>query len=283
MKAIADIRNIRKKIYNNHEQRHPYMFKEWKWYSYRKFKAKLYMETASLFAYLFLKISTPPNVITLIYVLMGIFGGILLALPSKVSIILAIVFFYFRGIFDWTDGAVARLRKRVSISGGVLDSYGAFAGWISLWTGIGFYLGNNTHSTFYYLTPLIPALFAADLHLNARETFIYHYLSKKEYRDIKNSRINILYKNDYSSNKGDSKIRKLKCFIDKIFEHNARTVDLICLVIFIEIIFSVSILWIYYSAFLFWQINLFIVRLFLFSQGEFPEKEFKKLKELLYR
>ena len=280
MKAIAV---IKKEIYDNVRQRRPYVFNEWKWYSYRKFKARLYINGASLFTYFFLKIPISANVVTLIYVLMGIFGGILLALPSKFSVIVAITFFYFRGIFDWTDGVIARFKKQTSISGCIFDSYGALAGWVSLWTGMGFYLSNNTSYLFYYMIPILPAIFAADLHLNARETFIYHYLIKKEYRNTKNNFKDILAKNNISSNKGHSKIEKIKYYINKIFEHNARTVDIICLMILIETFSTLRILWVFYLTFLIWRATVFIARFFLIMHGGWAETELRRLKDTIYK
>jgi len=271
---MKSIKEIRKNIYEDNRRDNPYMFDKWKWFYYRKLKAILYMEGATLFAYLFLKMSVHPNIITLIYLLMGIFGGILIAIPDTAAIAVGLVFFYFRGIFDWTDGPVARITKKTSINGTVMDSYGALVGWVSLWTGLGFYLGHSTATIFYYLTPVIPALFAADLYANARETIIYHHI-------LRDSRVKS-EKGSISKINSESKIRKIKNFIDSMFEHNARTVDFIVFLIIAEMLTPLKLVWIVYSVFLVWQIIIFTTRLLIITRGGWAENQIEDLKKNIY-
>ena len=208
MNFLNSIAKLKKERYDNLRERHPYIFK-WKWYSYRKFKLKFYIEASSILAYFCIKFHIKPNYITAVYAMMGLSGGILLAIPSRPLIVVAILFYYSRGILDWTDGLVARANNQISVSGMVFDSYGAHLGWVSLWTGLGIYLGHYTNPIFFYLTPILPFLFAADLYANARETIIYHHLLKNYKAESR--------KEEALKNSNKSKIKKIKNFINIIF------------------------------------------------------------------
>lgn len=266
---------LRKHRYEQLQSKHPYVF-QWKWYSYRRFKLKLYVWTGSFLAYFLIKLKVKPNFITLVYALMGIAGGILLAIPHRPAVYIAISFFYFRGILDWTDGIVARFSQQTSLDGAILDSYGSWVGWISLWTGMGFYLGHNTFQVFFYLTPLIPVLFAADLHSNARDTLLCQHLLRYKETEKKNNSLHTGYAS------GKAKIKKIKDFIDKVFEHNARTVDLVAFIILIESLSKIKVLWVFYVSFIVWQIIIFIVRVSLVVQGRWAQSELRNLQKDLY-
>ena len=274
MTFIKSIIKLKKDRYEDLKARNPYVF-DWKWYSYRRFKLKLYVEVSSVLAYFLIKLRVKPNQITAVYALIGITGGILLAFPYRLSIFIAVLFFYFRGILDWTDGVVARASNQTSLNGMVFDAYGAHVGWIFLWTGLGFYLAHYTHPVFFYLSPVIPVLLAADLYSNARDTFIYHGILQKSGQIDK-----VLAKNPWPHT--HTKLRKFKNIIDKMFEHNTRTVDLIVLMIVLENITPYKILWIFYLCFMEWQITIFTVRFLTIAHGGWAENELDKLKKHLY-
>ena len=277
MSLWLEIAELRKNRYDDLKKRFPYVFK-WKWYSYRRFKLKLYVEAGCFLAFWLIKLRVTPNYITVVYALMGLCGGILLSVPSRTTVFIALFFYYFRGIIDWADGIVARVNKQTSISGTVLDSYGAHIGWISLWVGLGIYLGHSASPIFYYLAPIIPALFAADLYSNARDTFIHNNLLQKA---SNNKSVNVKQSiQDVSTN---NPVKNIKTFIDKIFEHNARTVDIIVFMILFELITSCKIVWIFYSAFLFWQTVVFIIRLLMLTRGGWAEEELDKLRKIIYK
>ena len=243
MNFWKSISELRKNRYDDLRIRYPYVF-EWKWYSYRRFKLRLYVEASSFLAYFLIRLRVKPDYITAVYALMGLSGGIFLSIPSKITVCIAAFFYYFRGIIDWTDGIVARVNKQASINGTVFDSYGAHVGWIFLWMGLGIYLGHSTSKMFYFLSPLIPTLFAADLYSNARDTLISHrLLHNSTKRDIEDT----LKKEE---NARPTKLHKIKAIIDKIFEHNTRTVDLIIFMILLETFTEYRVMWIFYSFFL---------------------------------
>ena len=273
LRSIAEYKKIR---YDELKANYPYVLK-WKWYYYRRWKVAIYFETSSVLAYIFVKLRIKPNYITAVYVIMGISGGVLLAVPSHACIYLAIAFYYFRGVFDWTDGLVARVMNQSTISGSVFDSYGASAGWIFLWTGLGLYLGNYTSHLFYYICPIIPVLFAADLYSSARDALINSGMLQRSGKVAEESRKEVA-----GINSEGGGLRKIKSTIDNLFENNVRTVDLILLMILVETVSQWRILWVYYLCFLGWQITIFIIRFLMIIRGGWAESELEKLRRKLY-
>jgi len=268
-----NFKEIRRRSYEYHEKYYSYMFK-WPWYSYRKYKAHLYMELASIVAFFSLRAGITPNMITLFYIFLGLISGLLLAIPNVFANLAAIVIIFFKPTLDWADGLLARVKNTTSTSGDVLDNYSALVSWVSLWSGLGLYLGNTTSSIFYYLAVVIPSFYALDIYANARERFIWNYLKTRPAKGEVSAAPH--------TKAADSSIDKAKAFIDNIFEYNARTVDLICLAILAEIVFSIRIVWIFYTAFLLWQAVTFLMRIYLVAFKGRAEDELKKLEEKVY-
>lgn len=282
MKTVPE---LRKTIYETTYKHFPYIFEKWKWYSYRKFKAKLYMNIGAYLVFIFLKMRVKPNTITAVYAIMGILGGVLLAIPSKITILSGIAFFYFRPFLDWSDGALARETNQTSITGDVLDAYGAGLGWIALWIGIGLYVANKSGmALFYYTVPLFPAIYAMNITSAARMHFYIHYLNKQTYLNIKQNQNRLSIKTNDENYAKFTRIIKARNFIDKIFEHNARSVDFICLIILIEVLFpTIFISWFIYLIFLSWQVITFLGKFFIFSKEGWAEKELQKKLEEIYK
>ncbi len=282
MKTVAE---LRKDMYDHNRKRFPYIFEEWKWYSYRKFKAKLYMNVSPVLAYLSLKVGISPNTVTVLYIVMGLLGGIFLAIPIKWFILTGIIFFYFRPFLDWADGLVARATNQTSITGDVLDPYGANTGWVALWAGLGLYLASKSgEAIFFYLTPVILAIFAIDIYSSAKNRLYDKYIIKgirdyiqKEHIDMvpieANSNLPIRY----------PRIRRIAGAIDKVFEHNARTVDLICLIILLELFLPIFISWIIFLAFLLWQVVFFLISFYVVAKGGWVEKEIQNKVEQIHK
>lgn len=280
MKSIRELKQVQ---YDYIYKYYGYVSR-WKPYSYRKIKTVVYVNVCALLIQLFLKLKVRPNTVTFMYLLMGLLAGIFMSIPSEKAILTAVLLLYLRPFLDWADGPLARELKQTSITGDILDSYGAYLGWAALWVGMGLYLGRTAHNVFYMLSPLLPFFFAVDIYSVSRQRFIYHYLSKNELQE---------YNASYASTKEESsavinndppkpKLTLLKNKIDAIFEHNARTIDIICLLLVIEIIFSVSILWVYYSGFLFWQACVFVMRLLVLCRGGWAEEELSRLKRTVH-
>lgn len=272
-----NFKNVRQEVYGYHEKYYSYIFR-WPWYSYRRYKALFYIEIASAMIFVLLKTNISPNTLTMAYIALSAITGILLAIPGKVYPLLAAFLMFVKPVIDWADGALARMRNSTSVSGDILDNYGSSLSWAALWAGLGVYLGNSVSVTFYYLAPLLPVISACDLYANARERFIYRYFTNKDMRINKAACV------DAGKDGGslEPRIRKIKALIDTIFEHNARTVDIIALLILMEFLYPVKILWAVYAAFLIWQILAFLIKFHMVLSRGWAEDELGRLRKILY-
>lgn len=228
--------------------------------------------------FLLLKTSVTPNMVTFFYVTLNIITGVLFAIPSKVTVCVAVLLAFIKPALDWGDGSLARLKNTCSVTGDVLDNFAGHVSWVFFWAGIGVYLGNYTNYLFYILAPAIPAIYACDIYASARERFVYYYFNKKDLREASG---------DGSKDTGYEVLKKsrfavIKSLVDRVFEHNTLTVDLICIFILIEVFTGMRILWAYYSAFLAWQALSFFIRLYMVSFKMAAESDLKKLRKILY-
>lgn len=279
MKTFAE---FRKDNYDYNREHYAYIFEKWRWYSYRKFKAKLYMNAGAWLAYLFMKAGISPNAVTVTYALLGILGGIFLAIPMKWFILAGIILFYFRPFLDWSDGTLARVTKQTSITGDVLDSYGAGTGWVALWAGLGLYLANKSGEVvFFYLTPVIPAIFAMDLVSSAKNRLYDNHIVRGIRNYIANKQSEAPVRTDAAAR--HPIVTRLFNFLLRLFEHNAGFIDLICLIILLELFLPIFVSWILYLVFFLWQILFFIAMLYVVARGGWVEKELQNKLEQIHK
>lgn len=249
---MQTIKEARKYQYNYHSEKFPYV-DDWKRNPYTFLKARFYMEASAILVYLLLKTKIKPNAVTIIYGLAGIVGGVLLSIPVNVTIILALFIFFTKGILDWSDGHLARVTGQTSVTGHVLDVYGALLNDLGFQMGLGFYVAFKTGShAFYYLIPLIPFFLAAKLKTFS-EIVLFTELSKKKFLEDRMQRyadvgtIHTTSENTKTNVLG--KYKKYYEYFSAILDARARNVDFICLLILIEMFSSVSITWIIFIAF----------------------------------
>ena len=60
--------------------------------------------------------------------------------------------------------------------------------------------------------------------------------------------------------------------LQRIFEHNAGFIDLICLIILLELFLPIFISWVVFLAFLLYQVLLFFAILYMVARGGWVEK-----------
>lgn len=150
--SLQEIRNIhysyqRKDNWDNFKiniddfKSNPYTFLKW----------RFYLETSSLILYVLVRTNIKPNQISLFYAFLGILTLFFLGLPFEKKIFLYIGLFiaFSKTIIDACDGYIARLKNQKSISGFVLDGYGAHINAIGFQSGLGFYLANNQNDIFF--------------------------------------------------------------------------------------------------------------------------------------
>ena len=103
--------NYRDRIKSAKKFNPPIDIKNWSSNPYTFLKSIYYIETSSLIVYLSQFIKITPNQLTAIYIIMGFFAGLLLSLNNEILNITALILFFTRGTFDWSDGVLARILK----------------------------------------------------------------------------------------------------------------------------------------------------------------------------
>ena len=88
-----------------------------------------------------------------------VLGGILLSIPNLYLNIVGIIIFFNKGILDWSDGHLARIKYKSTIKGHILDVYGAYLNSIGFNIGLGFFVLNQTgHEYLIYIISTIAFL-----------------------------------------------------------------------------------------------------------------------------
>ena len=216
---------------------------------YTFLKTFLYIELSSLLVFLIQNTSITPNLITILYALLGIFGGIFLGSGSENLILTGILIFFFKGVLDWTDGLVARLRKETSNLGSLLDEWAGLVGSYSFIIGFGFYLFDTTNQLYFiFISILIIFIRSLDL-----KNFFYQNTTYKLYKsEIKQIRIQKKYL--FKSNVKMYGVSKLIVFFKELFQNvfddRSRSIDFICLLILLDTFFMEIVLLNYIFIFL---------------------------------
>lgn len=278
-----------KQILNDRVRAYP-AYKDFKWHSYSHYKARFYMYVSVPLIYLFLKAKVRPNAITVLYILLGIFASICLCLNSRAFIYCGLIILFLRPILDWCDGSVAGYMNMRSFKGHCLDVYGAYSGWIALWTGIGIYAYHKTGYNFLiYTFPLVPLMFALDIKSFTRNII---FDTDGMFAGASSTGAETKSQNEAGNEDGLKPAynvqNNVKNFIGRVmnsialifFDHRARTVDAICLLIFIELNSKLSIMWIYYLAFIAFHLLYFLINFAYFLKGGFLNKELNKIRNV---
>lgn len=222
--------DIRKLNYTDRRQRNlnfDYDINDWKSHPYTCLKSRVYIELSSIFAFLFQFTSITANQISLIYCISGFIAGVFLITNVDILMISGLLIFFLKSSLDWTDGLVARIKKQTSSVGHLLDAWGSHIGGISLITSLGIYCYNNTDDiTFLFLVIIYLFIQAIDFKFYSYHQAFYEIINKK-----------MTIKNEITNNQ-KFKENILVIFFKNFMDNRSRTVDFICLLIFIEIYFS---------------------------------------------
>ncbi len=281
--AKLTIRELRQEQYDRHSKLYPYI-NDWKKNPYTWFKARFYMEASALLVYFLLKTKIKPNTVTIVYGLLGLVGGILLAVPTKATILIAICIFFSKGILDWSDGHLARITNQTSVTGHILDTYGAFLGSLGFQIGLGFYVAQKSEiMLFYYLVPLIPLFYAGKFHSYALSVLLSKYITPekiKEYnrKNLQEASANVDEKPDVDCSKRYGKIYNL---VKNFLDDRARTVDFVCVLLLLEMFTSVFVTWIIFLGFVTRQFLFFSTSFYMVSWRSWAEKQLEnKIEEI---
>ena len=104
-------------------------------------------------------------------------------------ILLSVILLFSKGTLDWADGLLARIQKKTSNLGFLLDNWGALIGSYSYLLGLGFYTYNkNNEIIFIFLGFLIIFIKAIDLRNYAYHLAMYYVFKEKIKRFFKETK-----------------------------------------------------------------------------------------------
>lgn len=224
------IKMLRSDQYAYNLSAYPYL-RDWRRNPYTCLKARFYMETSAVLVYLLLKTRISPNAVTIAYALAGVIGCVLLASGLPLAHLAAAVIFFSKGILDWSDGHLARATGRTSLTGHVLDLYGAHVNALAFQIGLGLYSTQLTRSVvFVYLALLLVFLQTVNLFHFTRQCLFGLSLSPEGGTDRPGSASVAAAPAAEIS----APLRKVYSLVNRVFDDRARSVDFICLVIACE-------------------------------------------------
>lgn len=204
----------------------------WRQNPYSCFKARIYIELSTIFAFFLQFTKFTPNHISLFYCLSGIIAGVFLISNNSILMVIGLIIFVLKGSIDWTDGLIARMKNITSSVGHVLDSWGSHIGSLSFISSIGIYCFNNTNENIYlFLIILVLFLKVIDF-----KYFAYHQL----FYEILNKQLNLKTIKNNNENEIKKQNSFFVLFIKNFMDDRSRTVDLICFLILLEIIYNIN-------------------------------------------
>ena len=235
MKSYKEIRLMNYKHRRDEEDEFYVDIDNWFKSPYSSLKARYYIEVSSIIVFLLQYSKITPNQVSIFYGFLGLFSGFLLCLKNDVMIYLGLILFVLKGVVDWSDGLLARVTNKTSSIGHIIDTWGSHIGYYSLIFGIGFICFNNNNEPIYLIiTSLILIISLIDFKLFSYHQLFYEILNK-----------NITIKNQEEINKdlenyeNNSLLKKTKILLSYFLDDRARTLDLICFIVFLGIIFDV--------------------------------------------
>jgi len=268
-----------------HEKRGRYHdLYDFKVHPYTSVKTRFFTFMGGVLVYFLLNTKVKPNTISAIYCVLGFVGGLLLAVPLDYCILAGLIIIYFKGILDWTDGLLARNRDETSLSGFFIDAYGGKVGTLSFFLGLGFYVAAKNGSLFwYYLVPVVPFAHALVLTQFGKATLFSVVASPKHFENWKKKNSEGSSSPNFG-NTGDilkSRYRKMYDIMFNYLDDRARTVDLICFVILLELYFPINFSWVFFLLLVVKWSVVFVASVYVLSKGGWAENNLEtKLSEL---
>ena len=230
-------KSIKKFIFEQQFKRFPYLNK-FKKNPYTYLKARYYMYCSVLLVYFLIKSRITPNMVTIAYGLCGVVGGVLLAVPNLYCNIAGIIVFFNKGILDWSDGHLARIKYKTTLKGHILDVYGAHLNSIGFNIGLGFFVINQTG----YELLIYPIVTIAFLH-GGMPSLIGKNIIINELRTNKIQNMITKHNIEDSSKKNHPKYNKTKypkwiIYFKGFLDDRARSADFILLIMIVDINFN---------------------------------------------
>ena len=277
------IKELRFEQYDYHREKFPYLF-DFIRNPYSFLKARFYMENSAILVWFLLKTNIKPNTVSVIYGLAGIATGILLSIPNNYTIFIALVIAFTKGIIDWSDGHLARVTGRTSLTGHILDIYGATLNSLGLQIGLGLYVANRTEDFFYYYLVILLLFFRAASLLFFSRNVLFDEISnqntvsnyKKIFDKSDNNKLNV--NNSINLNE-----KKYIYYLSNFLDDRGRSVDFICLIILLELFSLVNISWILFLLIVIKYFIIFTGGFYKVGRGGWAENEISNKLMNLHR
>jgi len=252
---------IRKKIYKEVYDRHASKSKiaktmyyqpinTWSDNPYLKFKYYIIIELTALLSYFFCKLKMNPNFVTLLGGALGLLSIFFLSKSTIELNVIALVIFYFKNIFDYTDGFIARIQKKTSNFGQFFDEWTGDFFTLCVLISVPIYVYEKTNETIYLFITI--ALLFFEVTNPKKKILSYSYL--KKINEAYKKKIIIKFQ-DLTNLKIINKNKKFKSNIVSFFSHfeysgRTRYTDFIIVVIGVELYLNkiiitdiISIIW----------------------------------------
>ena len=225
--------NYRQSKYIKQFCRHPYSY----------VKARYYMFFAALLVWFLQRTCIEPNSVTKVYIALGIVSAILLASGYTSLILIGLFLVFSKGVVDWADGHLARLKKKQSLSGHILDVFGARVHSIAFFTALGFYQFQlHDEIWFLYLVCAYPISYALLM-----QRFRYKYLFEHVQHAADQTKRQYDKRDANKLKSGDSSntiLRLIKSAAINVLDDRSRSIDLICLLILCDQFTTVQVSWV---------------------------------------
>ena len=274
------VKDLRKQQYDYHRKKFPYLF-DFIRNPYSFIKARFYMETSAVLVWFLLKAKIKPNTVTIIYGLAGIATGILLSIPNNYTIFIALVIAFSKGTLDWSDGHLARVTRQTSFTGHILDVFGAYLNSLGFQIGLGLYVAGRADTIlFYYLVPILLFFRAGGL-ISFSKAILFDEISSENYvSSFLHNYSQGENQDNVNVNISGSSYRKYVKLFKSFLDDRARSVDLICLIILLEMLYNFNISWIVFLLILMKYFIIFIGSFYMVAKSEWAEnKVMNKIKE----
>ena len=244
---------------------------------YTYIKARYYMYSSVLLVFALLRTRITPNSVTIVYALLGIVVGVLLSIPNFYCNLLAVFIAFNKGILDWSDGHLARIKYKASLTGHLLDEYGAALNIIGFYIGLGFFVVHQTGYHFLiYTIPLI-VFFNGEQFRTSASVSIINSLSEI----IKTEKNNTSIANEVSDTNSKENLKRFLEWITKfglILDGRARSTDLMLLIVLIDIYYESYLSLYVYGVIFFGLMAKFILSLVLGVRRKWAEQVIQTIK-----
>ena len=110
-------------------------------YSY--LKSRYYIEASAILVFFLQHTKITPNFLTIIYSILSFSVLFLLSSNNNYLILFAIILLFTKGVLDWADGLLARIQKKTSNLGFLLDNWAALISTHAYTLGLAIYLYNK--------------------------------------------------------------------------------------------------------------------------------------------